>query len=102
MKKTYIFSCYMNRPHPALKRRPWWNLFGRDRIVMQDRQTRIVIHGIPEDEAQILMDAPASAAWRLFIRLLGGPVWMVQLEEASTDGVQYATSQYVATTTYRE
>ena len=80
---TYTFSYYSPTKTPVLKRRPWWNLFGRDTIVTEETLGRRVIADIPQDEADLILAASENywntAFGRIFVRMLG-KVSMVQLE----------------------
>lgn len=82
---TYTFSYHKKHQVPVLKRRPWWNLFGKDSIVMEDAWTRHNFHGIPQDEADLIINASRgrwkTAGGRLLVRLIG-PISQVQLEQS--------------------
>jgi hypothetical protein len=95
MTTKYTFSYYTSHKVPALKRRPWWNLWGKDSIVMEDAWTRHNFHGIPQDEADLIINA-SRGRWktpggRLIVRLIG-PISQVQLEQ------EPFVSPYVITT----
>lgn len=81
---TYIFSWSSQRLAPRIKRREWWNIFGRDTIERVIQIDRFEAHGVTEEETRILM----AARWtdstdplsRLLLRLMGDQVSSIQLE----------------------
>ena len=102
MNPDYIFSYYSSHQVPVLKRRPWWNLWGKDRIVMEDAWARHNFHGIPKDEADLIINA-SRGRWqtpggRLIVRLIG-PVSQVQLEESWYKKQAGTAGHYVSTPT---
>ena len=85
---TYIFSYRKPTRTPYLVRRPWWNLWGRDKIEYKELETGYVHNDVSEDESQMLQNDKTAA--RLIQRLIPG-MWMVQLEAAAF------ASSYIAT-----
>lgn len=80
----YTFSWFTKRKAPVLKRRPWWNVFGRDTIELREQWERIEICNIPEREAMLLKDASAghwdSPLGTLLVRMMSNPL-SIQLEQ---------------------
>lgn len=50
----YTFSYYVMQVEPKLVRRPWWKVFGRDRIVMEQNLTRKSVAPLSASEAALL------------------------------------------------
>jgi hypothetical protein len=80
----YTFSWFTRRKTPVLKRRPWWNVFGRDTIELREQWERISIYNIPDREARLLKDASAghwdSPLGTLLVRMMSNP-HSIQLEQ---------------------
>lgn len=80
----YVFSWYCTELAPVLVRRPWWNLWGRDRIELREQQTRKMLCGLPADEATVIRNASSrwhsNATGRLLTRMMGQKPEMAQLE----------------------
>lgn len=92
---TYTFSYHKKHQVPVLKRRPWWNLFGKDSIVMEDAWTRYNFHGLTKPEADLIIKASENY-WNtplatLLLRIIG-PITQVQVEQEPT------CNPYVSTT----
>lgn len=51
---TFVFSYNVAVPTAVLKRRPWWNIFGRDQLVYEDRWQRRDLHGLSQEQADYL------------------------------------------------
>jgi hypothetical protein len=62
----YTFSCYVKSKQPRLKKRKWWNLFGRDSIEMADRWNAFVVGNLSESEAELVKNNTI-----LFMRFIG-------------------------------
>jgi len=75
-ENEYLFSCYMTVNRLRLKRRPWWNLFGRDTLEPYTATERICIT-VGEQEAKLLQEANFTGMYgmygwpHLFIKALG-------------------------------
>ena len=103
MAKEFVFSFYVKQPIPILVRRPWWNLFGRDKICYQDGWVRKTFANLSQSEADILVSA-SHGSWnapisRLLLRLMGETPSMIQIEE---DVFQFGGSEYVSVGKYSE
>lgn len=77
MTKTYTLSYLHKIRTPILVRRPWWNLFGKDRIEFVENWNRRVIPDLTKAEADILIHA-TYCYWNLpiatlILKLLGEP-----------------------------
>ena len=93
MMKQYVLSYTVDALKPKLVRRPWWNIFGRDSIVMERVPTRITHLNVNEYEASILMARPPCRGFReLLHRFAGGNVTMMQLEEGINPSTNYVES----------
>ncbi len=94
MMAEYTLSWYTIEKVPMLVRRPWWNIFGRDRIEFIDKWVRKVHHRIPEDEALILIEHIGQYKLHpmtyLIHRLMGKSLNSIQLE------VSGEASEYIA------
>lgn len=54
---TFVFSYNVAVPTAVLKRRPWWNIFGRDQLVYVDRWQQRVLAGLTQEQADFLRSA---------------------------------------------
>lgn len=97
MNKTYTFSCYVKRDVPVLKRRPWWNLFGRDTLTTARQWVRMCLTDITEDEKDLILGGWDAPAVRLLRRAVGSVVANVQLEEDVRDASPYVTTGTLGT-----
>lgn len=70
----YVFSCYIKKNIQILKRRPWWNLFGRDKFVPRCQWVRVILSDLNEAQSQALREADfLSGVWpSLFMRAIDG------------------------------
>lgn len=96
----YTFSYYTVVNIPVLEPRPWWKIFGRDKIRIERRSERRVYSGLSAPEAQVIADASNLHSWslptaRVIKMLVGHDATHVQLELGEP-----ATS-YVPTSTRR-
>jgi hypothetical protein len=91
---THIFSFIVKKPCAVLKRRPWWNLFGRDSISYEDRWQSVVLGGLSEEQKNLLVDS-LSPSMQLVLRAAGSEACNVMLE---VDPHSVQTSFYVSTT----
>jgi hypothetical protein len=92
---TYVFSYYARVRTPVLVRRPWWNLFGKDRIEFVEHRNRKSRHDLTEAEAKLIMDASAN-----YWNTPAGSLLIKLLDEPSMHGIQLAhgatASEYVS------
>lgn len=92
---TYVFSYHTQHQQAILKRRPWWNFWGRDSIEYVKVWTRKTHSGVSQTEADLLTKASDNywnnSLGQLITRLLDEP-YNVQLEVD-----QNQTSNYVST-----
>ena len=97
MDTTYILSFRHKALLPSLKRRPWWNLFGRDKIEWAEGWQHKVAYGITESEAQLLIHKkmPPTTGMLLVSRLFKD-VCMMQLENASVTTKPYLQTSFEA------
>jgi len=81
----YTFSCWVKKDVPVLKRRSWWDLFGKDEIVYKLRWVRVVLNDLNEEQSQAIQKADVlKGAWYgLFVKALGNNLYQVQLEDHS-------------------
>lgn len=67
--KQYIFSYTVQTQHPVIKRRPWWAIFGRDKIDYISSHERVYLMGLSEKEANsisaLFFGSPKSLIGRL-------------------------------------
>ena len=99
MNKNYTFSCQTKRNMPKLQRRPWWNLFGKDKIVHELQWVRVVLNNLNEHQAKVLQESDFvwGTAWTtLFLLAFGDDVRNIQLEE-NTHSSGYIKNEYVKT-----
>lgn len=98
--QKFVFSYYRKVAQPFLVRRPWWNIFGRDRIESRQVWQRVCLADLQQDEADILIangPAATSAVGRLVHRLMGES-YSVQVERQMVSMLKNP-SEYVATGT---
>ena len=94
--KKFVFSCYVKKAQPVLHRRPWWNLWGRDRIEYVQQWDRVYFAGLNQKQADAIIKANfVTGVWPgPFVQALGGTVQHIQLEQNSASGA-YAPSEHV-------
>lgn len=84
MDSTYTLSFYAPYNKPILVRRPWWNLFGHDKVGTVQSTMRYVFHGLTAQQAKIFIDGrpDAGSLYHLCLRLMSrdGMISRVQLE----------------------
>lgn len=93
---TYKFSYHIKRLVPHIKRRPWWNLFGKDSIEYKEQWVRTAVSGLTKEEGELLIVASCNY-WKeplgvLLLRLIG-VMHNVQLE------VDKPTNPYISCVT---
>jgi hypothetical protein len=83
-QETYCFSFYVDSTEPRLVRRPWWNVFGRDRLEIVPVKKRVVISDLNVAEADILKNVfnnqGSLSLQYLLVRLMGRNPEDIQLE----------------------
>lgn len=92
---SYTFSCYVKKNIPVLKRRSWWNLFGKDKIICKLQWERFVLNGLNEEQSQALQQANfLNDIWpSLFLMAINDKnISHVQLEEDS-NAVEYIKTE---------
>lgn len=85
---TYTLSYYRPTRTARLVRRPWWNLFGRDRVELVDSHERVAVWGINKRGAELLQTTDASDI--LGIAVPG--IKMLQLESGAPATAYVPTS----------
>lgn len=85
---TFVFSYNVAVPTAVLKRRPWWNIFGRDRLVLEDRWQHRVLRNLTQEQADLLKSCTDNILLsELLLNLLSRPgekLDSVQLEVERT------------------
>ncbi len=93
---SYTFSYCVKVSTPYLKRRPWWNLWGRDSIETKETWQRMVVNDLSKAEADILISASSGhfsdPYGALLLRVMGKNPNMIQLEHGATSSQCVATS----------
>ena len=82
---SYVFSWHTKQQTSVLVRRPWWNLFGKDRIEYVEVDVLKVIYDLPADVATVIKQLSDQnwnhPAGKLLMRLMDdkGALYNVQL-----------------------